>query len=60
MSNREFAEKDETFRNWCQRANLPATPRQASRFRSRQGYVYRFMRENETSLDSTAEGNISN
>lgn len=51
MTNREFSERDETFRHWCQKANLPATPRQASRFRAQQGFVYRYMRENERTLD---------
>ena len=60
MTNKEFADKDESFRNWCQRAGWPPTSRQASKFRAREGFVYRFMRENEKRLDSASEGNISN
>jgi hypothetical protein len=59
-TNRQFSQNDETFRTWCGRANIPPTPRQASKFRNKEGFVYRFMRENEPSLDSAADGNISN
>ena len=40
MTNREFALKDEKFRAACQRAGIPPTSRQASRWRMKHGKAW--------------------
>jgi hypothetical protein len=41
LSNREFAEKDPQFKLACSGAAIPATPRQASKFRNKTGKAYK-------------------
>lgn len=40
MTNAEFA-KDKDFQSACDRAGIPATKRQASKFRSKRGLAYK-------------------
>jgi hypothetical protein len=41
MTNKEFAEKDEAFKEACAKVNLPATKRQASKWRRGFGLAYK-------------------
>ncbi len=41
MTNREFAKKDETFRDRCEMANVKPTGRQASRFINSTGMAFK-------------------
>lgn len=41
MTNKEFAEKHKVFRDLCTKAGLPATARQASKYRRGKGMVYK-------------------
>ena len=41
-SNKEFANSDRGFRDACEKANIPATKRQASRWRLKKGLAWRF------------------
>lgn len=41
-TNKWFALMDETFREACKLAGLPATSRQASKYRSGRGTAYKF------------------
>ena len=40
MTNREFAQQDEKFREACKRAGIPPTSRQASRWRMKNGKAW--------------------
>jgi len=41
LTNRRFADTDQSFRHLCSRADIPPTPRQASKFRMRKGKAFR-------------------
>lgn len=41
MTNKEFAEKDDTFREACKRAEVLPTKRQASKYRRQTGTAYK-------------------
>ena len=41
MSNKEFAEKDEYFNKCCEAVGIPATKRQAGRYRAGKGLAYK-------------------
>lgn len=45
MNNREFAEKDWTFRDYCEKAGVKPTKRQASKFRMGKGLAYKKRQE---------------
>ena len=40
MTNRQFSEKDQNFKNACVKAGVAPTVRQASKFRMKQGLAY--------------------
>lgn len=40
MTNREFAKKDQPFIKACELAQIPATGRQASKYRRERGKAY--------------------
>jgi len=42
MSNREYAEKMEVFREACEGAKVEPTIRQASKWRNRKGKAYQY------------------
>ena len=42
MTNREFVEKSEVFRESCSGAQIEPTIRQASKWRNRKGKAYRY------------------
>ncbi len=41
VTNKQFAELDDTFNEACRLANIPCTKRQASKFRNRKGIAYK-------------------
>ena len=41
MTNAEFAEQDQKFRKACEAVNIPATSRQASKFKRKKGLAYK-------------------
>lgn len=41
-TNRQMAEKNENFRKLCDEAGVPATKRQASKYRLKKGAAFRF------------------
>ena len=41
VTNAEFAGQDEAFKSACERAGIPATKRQASKWRRKLGTAYR-------------------
>ena len=41
MTNKEFAEKDQKFKKACSKINLPATTRQASKWRMKKGKAWK-------------------
>lgn len=41
VTNKEFAEKDEFFKNCCGKAGVNPTVRQASKFRNGKGSAYK-------------------
>ena len=41
MTNTEFAEKNKEFREACEVAKIPATKRQASKWRMKKGLAYK-------------------
>ena len=45
MTNHEFSKKDATFKKACELAEIPATGRQASKFRRKRGKAYDFLDE---------------
>lgn len=51
MNNTEFAEKDQEFRFACEKAQLPPTKRQASKYRLKSGRAYKFRNGNSAALD---------
>ena len=40
MSNKEFAKTDQAFINACEKVGIPATKRQASKWRSKKGKAH--------------------
>lgn len=42
MTNKEYAEKDVNFKKCCEAAGVPATKRQASKFRNKKGKAFQF------------------
>jgi len=40
MTNKEFSQRDVTFKKACELAEIPATGRQASKFRRKKGKAY--------------------
>lgn len=40
-SNRDFAEQNKHFQKMCEKAGVPATKRQASKFRNKRGAAFR-------------------
>ncbi len=46
MSNKEFA-KSELFVKHCLDANIPSTPRQASKFRNGKGIAFKMMKRSK-------------
>jgi hypothetical protein len=44
MTNREFSEQDETFRQACKSAGVDASRRQASKWRRRVGRAWKYGR----------------
>ena len=52
MTNRDFALKNEQFREACERAGIPPTARQASKWRAKIGKAWLFGR---TSNNDSAE-----
>ena len=45
MTNAEFAKKDEFFIECCKKAKVEPCPRQASKFRRKQGLAYKVGRQ---------------
>lgn len=41
MTNREFANTDANFQEKCSEADIPATKRQASKFRNKKGKAFK-------------------
>lgn len=41
MTNKEFSEKDQTFKDACKKAKISATTRQASKWRMKKGKAYK-------------------
>ena len=41
-TNKEFANSDRGFKDACEKANIPATRRQASRWRLKKGLAWKF------------------
>ncbi len=44
MTNKEFAISDTAFQKACEKAGIPVTPRQASKFRRNTGLVFRTLK----------------
>ena len=42
MTNKEFSQKDSQFISACEKAGVPATPRQASKYRKGYGKAVNF------------------
>ena len=45
MTNREYAKKERSFIKACELAEIPATGRQASKYRRERGKAYEFIKE---------------
>ena len=43
MTNREFADKDQNFKDACENARCEPTSRQAAKFRNKKGTAYMYM-----------------
>jgi hypothetical protein len=56
LTNREFAEKDEKFKEACAKAGIPPTQRQASKYRSKVGRAYLAIKDVLTSSPKTLNG----
>lgn len=41
LTNKKFAEEDQSFRKACDLVRLPPTTRQASKFRNKKGLAYK-------------------
>lgn len=46
ISNRDFARHNMVFLNACEKASIPPTKRQASKFRRKQGLAYQHLEAN--------------
>jgi hypothetical protein len=50
MTNKQFAEQDETFKAACEQVNLQPTKRQASKWRSKKGKAWVMMNVGKRTL----------
>lgn len=50
-TNKKFAQKNTLFKEACNLAGIPPTPRQASKYLNGKGLARRFVRQAQSSID---------